>query len=78
MKIEFSFFSNNKSLIGFEIERSGRVKRGDDDMPAFQRTIEISIGFLFSYITLHFNLGSAVSLEKIITEHNELLENADN
>ena len=78
MKIEFSFLSNNKSLIGFEIERNGAVRRGEDDGPVFQRTVEVSVGFLFGYMSLHFDLGRAVSLEKIITEHNELLENADN
>ena len=41
MTINFSLFSQFKSLIGFTIERNGRIVRGDN-MPMFQRTIEIS------------------------------------
>lgn len=65
MKIAFSMFSNFRSLIGFEIERSGAVRKGEDDIPVFQRTIEITIGFLFGYISIHFDLGTSISLDKI-------------
>jgi len=65
MKVTFSIFSNFRSLIGFEIERNGAVRKGENDIPVFQRTIEISIGFLLGYVTIHFDLGNSISLDKI-------------
>ena len=72
MKVAFSMFSNFRSLIGFEIERNGAVRKGEDDIPVFQRTIEITIGFLFGYISIHFDLGTAISLDKI-SEYKDFL-----
>lgn len=65
MKITFSIFSNFRSLIGFEIERNGAVRKGENDIPVFQRTIEITIGFLVGYVSIHIDLGTAISLDKI-------------
>ena len=73
MKVEFSIFSNFRSLIGFEIERNGAVRKDENDSPVFQRTVEVTIGFLFGYVSLNFDLGNAVSIEKLITEHKDLL-----
>jgi hypothetical protein len=73
MKIEFSMFSSFRSLIGFEIERNGAVRKDENDSPVFQRTVEVTIGFLFGYVSLNFDLGNAVSIEKLITEHKDLL-----
>ena len=73
MQISFSMFSNFRSIIGFEIERNGAVRKDENDSPVFQRTIEVTIGFLFGYVSIHFDLGNAVSIEKLITEHKDLL-----
>jgi hypothetical protein len=73
MHISFSIFSKNKSLIGFQIERNGAVRKDENSGPVFQRTVEVSIGFLFGYMSLNFDLGNAISIEKLITEHKDLL-----
>lgn len=73
MQISFSMFSNFRSIIGFEIERNGAVRKDENDSPVFQRTIEVTIGFLFGYVSIHFDLGNAISIEKLITEHKDLL-----
>lgn len=78
MQIAFSMFSNFRSIIGFEIERNGAVRKDENDSPVFQRTIEVTIGFLFGYVSIHFDLGNAVSIEKLITEHKDLLQYVDN
>ena len=67
MTINFSMFSQFKSMIGFSIERNGKIIRGET-IPMFQRTIEISFGFLFGYITLGFDLGKAHSIDEMMKE----------
>lgn len=73
MTIEFSLLSKYKSLIGFQIERNGAVRKDENDGPVFQRTVEVSIGFIFGYLSLRFDLGRAISIEKMITEYKEHL-----
>ena len=67
MTINFSMFSQFKSMIGFSIERNGKIIR-DETIPMFQRTVEISVGFLFGYITIGFELGKAHSIEEMMKE----------
>lgn len=73
MTIKFSLLSQFKSIIGFTIERSGKIIRSDET-PAFQRTVDISLGLLFGYVTLEFNLGQSISIEKMITEIGDVKE----
>lgn len=65
MKINLSLLSRVKSFIGFEISHSGYLKKNDEGKPVLVRTIDISVGFLFGWITLTFNSGGQISLDEI-------------
>ena len=76
MTINFSLFSQFKSLIGFTIERNGKIIRSES-LPMFQRTIEITFGFLFGFLTFEFNLGKAHSIEDMMQEFKEVYDKRD-
>lgn len=67
MTLKFSLLSQFKSIIGFTIERSGKIIRSDET-PAFQRTVDISLGLLFGYVTIEFPLGKAHSIMDMVKE----------
>lgn len=65
MKIGLSFLSKMRSFIGFEIGHGGYLKKDENGYPVLIRTIDISFGFLFGWITLAFNSGRVVSLDEV-------------
>jgi hypothetical protein len=67
MTIKFSLLSKFKSIIGFTIEQSGKIIRSDET-PVFQRTVDISLGLLFGYVTIEFPLGKAHSIMDMVKE----------
>lgn len=66
MTIEFSFLSQYKSLVGFEVERSGTINRDELDNPVFQSQVHITLGLVFFYIELHFNIGRGVKIDDMM------------
>jgi hypothetical protein len=73
MTIQFSVLNKYKSLIGFQIERNGALRKDENDSPVFQSMVEVSIGFIFGYVSVKFDLGSAKSIDKMITEYKDML-----
>ena len=67
MTIKFSLLSKFKSIIGFTIERSGKIIRSDET-PVFQRTVDISLGLLFGFVTIEFNLGKSHSIMDMVKD----------
>ena len=65
MKINLSLLSKVKSFIGFQVEHSGYLKKDDNGRPVLVRTIDISAGFLFGWITLTFDSGGQIGLDEI-------------
>ena len=65
MKINLSLLSKVKSFIGFQVEHSGYLKKDDNGRPVLVRTIDISAGFLFGWISFAFNSGGQVNLDEI-------------
>jgi hypothetical protein len=65
MKVNLSLFSKMRSFIGFEIAHSGFLKRNDEGHPVLVRTIELSFGFLFGWLSFEFNSGRQVDLDEI-------------
>ena len=65
MKVNLSVLSKMRSFIGFEIGHSGYLKRNDDGHPVLVRTIELSLGFLFGWISVEFNSGRQIDLDTI-------------
>ena len=75
--IEISVLSSNRSVLGIEVQRSGAINKDYNGEPVFQRTVEITLGFLFGYISIHINLGSGVHIDEMIGEYKEII-NKDN
>ena len=75
MKVHLSLLSKMRSFIGFEIGHSGYLKRNDEGHPVLVRTIELSFGFLFGWLSFEFNSGRQVDLDEI-NQHlrNEVLK----
>jgi len=75
MKVNLSLLSRVRSFIGFEIGHSGYLKRNDEGHPVLVRTIELSFGFLFGWLSFEFNSGRQVDLDEI-NQHlrNEVLK----
>ncbi len=65
MKVNLSLLSKMRSFIGFEIGHSGYLKRNDEGHPVLVRTIELSFGFLFGWLSFEFNSGRQVDLDEI-------------
>ena len=65
MKVNFSFLSKMRTFIGLEIGHSGYLKRNDEGHPMLVRTIEISLGFGFGWISFEFDSGRQVDLDDI-------------
>ena len=65
MKVNLSLFSKMRSFIGFEIAHSGFLKRNDEGHPVLVRTIELSFGFLFGWLSFEFNSGRQINLDEI-------------
>jgi len=68
MKVKLNILSKLRSFIGFEIGHSGYLKRNDEGHPVLVRTVEVSLGFLFGWLSVEFNSGRQVNLEEI-NEH---------
>ena len=50
-----------------------------ESLPMFQRTIEITFGFLFGFLTFEFNLGKEYSIEEMMKEFKtEVYEKGEN
>jgi hypothetical protein len=75
MKVHLSLLSRVRSFIGFEIGHSGYLKKNDEGYPVLVRTIELSFGFLFGWLSFEFNSGRQVDLDEI-NQHlrNEVLK----
>ena len=75
MKVHLSLLSRVRSFIGFEIGHSGYLKKNDEGYPVLVRTIELSLGFLFGWLSFEFNSGRQVDLDEI-NQHlrNEVLK----
>ena len=75
MKVHLSLLSRVRSFIGLEIGHSGYLKRNDEGHPVLVRTIELSFGFLFGWLSFEFNSGRQVDLDEI-NQHlrNEVLK----
>jgi hypothetical protein len=65
MKVNLSLLSKMRSFIGFEIGHSGYLKRNDEGHPVLVRTIELSLGFLFGWLSFEFNSGRQINLDEI-------------
>ena len=65
MKVNLSLLSKVRSFIGFEVGQSGYLKRNDEGHPVLARTIELSLGFLFGWISVQFESGRQVDLSEI-------------
>jgi len=65
MKLKLKILSKLRSFIGFEIGHSGYLKRNDDGHPVLVRTVELSLGFLFGWISVEFNSGRQIDLDEI-------------
>jgi hypothetical protein len=65
MKVKLSFLSKMRTFIGLEIGHSGYLKRNDEGHPMLVRTIELSLGFLFGWISFEFESGRQVDLDDI-------------
>lgn len=56
MQIGISLLSSSRSLIGFEV-RKGMEPTEHNQKLMFQRTAIFTIGFLFGYLDITFDLG---------------------
>lgn len=65
MKIEFSFLSQSRSFIGFEINRGGYPSVNTKMEPVVQRTIDLSFGFMFGWMTLQFDFGGQFEMKDV-------------
>ena len=65
MKVHLSLLSRVRSFIGFEIGHSGYLKKNDEGYPVLVRTIELSFGFLFGWLSFEFNSGRQINLDEI-------------
>lgn len=65
MKVNLSILSKVRSFIGLEIGHSGYLKRNDEGHPMLVRTIELSLGFLFGWVSFEFESGRQVDLGDI-------------
>ena len=68
MKIQFSFLDKGRSFIGFEISRGARLFLENKEKAQLQRTLDISIGYLFGWITLQFDLGGKFYMDDIFED----------
>lgn len=73
MKIEFSVLSKYRSLVGIQVARNGAINRDDNDRPVFQSTLEVTFGFLFGYLSMHFNIGRAIAIDEMVTKYKEVI-----
>ena len=63
MQIGISVLSSSRSLIGFEV-RKGMEPAELDGKLMFQRTAIFTIGFLFGYLDITFDLGQPFSFKE--------------
>lgn len=66
MKVEFSFLSQNRSFIGFEISRGGYLSHNMNLEPVVRRTIDIGFGFIFGWMTIQINHGGSFNVNEIV------------
>lgn len=78
IKLEFTLLSKNRSVLGIDVTKNGMINKNENDSPVFQSTIDITIGFLFGYITIQFNNGKEIGIEDLFKELKEQSKNANN
>ena len=77
MKLELSFLSQTRSVLGMEVERNGRVTKDENDKPIFQNTIEVTFGIIFMYLSIQIGLGKGIAIMDMIEKYEEILETKD-
>jgi hypothetical protein len=66
MKLEFSFLSQSRSFIGFEIQRGGYMVMNKESEPVVKRTIDLSLGFLFGWMIVQIDFGGSFKVNDIV------------
>jgi hypothetical protein len=74
MKISFSFLSKHRTLLGVEIEKNGMVRKDSLGKPIFQNTIEVTIGIVFGYISIHFDMGSSIAIDDMLSKYSDIID----
>ena len=74
MNLELSFLSKNRSLIGFDIQKSGIIDRDNNDTAFFRSAVEVTVGALFLYLTIRVGIGKAVKIEDMIEKYTQIFE----
>ena len=65
MKIGISLLSSMKSLFGFEVRQSMEPVEGMSKLH-FQKTVIITLGFIFFYVDMIFNNGKMIPIDTAI------------
>lgn len=71
MRIGISFLSQHKSMLGFEITKGIEPDEMDSQL-VLQKNVRITIGLLFLYFDITFDLGHPMPFEDFegqITKH---------
>lgn len=77
MKLELSFLSQTRSVLGMEVERNGRVTKDENDKPIFQNTIEVTFGIIFMYLSIQIGLGKGIAIMDMLDKYAEVMDNKD-
>lgn len=67
MKVGISLLSSERLLIGLQVKKSIEPTPSETEM-AFQPIVIITIGFVFGYIDVIFNNGTAINMKDAIDE----------
>lgn len=62
MRIGFSFFSKNKTILGVMVEMGMEMEEERRGLPVMQPTVQITFGYVFGYVKFIFNYGRSLSL----------------
>jgi hypothetical protein len=73
MQIGLSFLSSSRSLLGIEV-RKGMEPVGLDNKLHFQPTVITTIGLIFFYIDIIFNLGKPITMSEAMPDLEHLGE----
>ncbi len=75
MQIGISFLSSSRSLLGIEV-RKGMEPVGLDNKLHFQPTAIITIGLVFFYMDIIFDIGKPITMSEAMPDM-ELIEGLD-
>ena len=64
MTISFSILNKNRSILGFEVTKSGNIDKGEGDSIIINNTIEVTLGLIFVFLTLAFPTGQSITIHK--------------